>query len=67
MNNNLDNVPICEIATPKDQCEQIAKRTAKKCLENLQFDCDRYGIDLSCCLETFKREISKLYKKYEGD
>ena len=64
---NLDIVPICEIHTPKDQCDQIAKRNAQKCLNSLMDDCDRYGIDLTCCLRTFKQEISKLYKKYEGD
>lgn len=64
---NLDDVPICYIATPKEQCEQIAKRNAKTCLDSLRYDCDRYGIDLTRCIEVFKMEISKLYKKYEGD
>ena len=64
---HLDIVPICEIHTPREQCDQIAKRNARICLDKIKSDCDRYGIDLTCCLRTFKQEISKLYKKYEGD
>lgn len=62
-----DHVPIVYISEPREQCNQIAKRNAKKALEYLRFDCDLYAIDLTFCIQTFKQEISKLYKEYEGD
>ena len=62
-----DYMPIKYISEPREQCNQIAKRNAKKALESLKFDCDLYAIDLSFCVQTFKQEISKQSKKYEGD
>ena len=65
--NKYDDMPIKYISEPREQCNQIAKRNAKKALESLRFDCDLYGIDLTICIQTFKQEISRLSKEYEGD
>ena len=62
-----DYMPIKYISEPREQCNQIAKRNAKKALESLRFDCDLYGIDLTICIQIFKQEISKQSKEYEGD
>lgn len=62
-----DIMPIAEIQTPKEQCNQIGKRNAKKALKNLINDCDYYGIELKCALEVFRKELSKESTKYDGD
>ena len=62
-----DIMPIAEIHIPKEQCNQIGKRNAKKAIENLINDCDYYGIDLKCALDVFRKELSKEYTKYNGD
>lgn len=62
-----DYMPIAYISESRIQCDQIAKRNAKKALETLRWDCDTYGIDLTFCVQTFKQEITKLSKEYEGD
>lgn len=62
-----DIMPIAEIHTPKEQCDQIGKRNAKKAIEKLIFDCDHYGIELKCALDVFRKELSKMYNKYDGD
>ena len=62
-----DIMPIAEIHTPKEQCNQIGKRNAKKAIQNLIDDCDYYCIDLKCALDVFRKELSKMYNKYDGD
>ena len=62
-----DIMPIAEIQTPKEQCNQIGKRNAKKAIKSLIYDCDCYGIELKCALDVFRKELSKMYNKYDGD
>lgn len=62
-----DLMPIVEIHIPKEQCNQIGKRNAKKVIQNLIDDCDRYGIELKCALDVFRKELSKEFTKHEGD
>ena len=62
-----DIMPIAEIQTPKEQCNQIGKRNAKKAIKTLIDDCDYYGIELKCALDVFRKELSKEYANYDGD
>lgn len=62
-----DIMPIAEIPTLKEQCNQIGKRNAKKAIKSLINDCDYYGIDLGCALDVFRKELSKEYSKHDGD
>ena len=62
-----DIMPIAEIYTVKEQCNQIGKRNAKKAIKNLIDDCDHYGIELKCALDVFRKELSKEFSKYDGD
>lgn len=61
-----DIMPIAEIHTPKEQCNQIGKRNAKKAIESLIYDCDHYGTEkyLEIADRLEKIGISKSQRNY---
>ena len=59
-------MPLSEIHDLRELCNQIGKRAAKGSIDILIDDCDKYGIDLDCAFEVFRKELSKQLKRITG-